>query len=71
MGVIEYRRRIPSLVIRRKKRWLELHDVESPVFIGTIPERRVDDPVFVKIWGFTDEVIRGRTKPPEGDAGEG
>ncbi len=70
MGKAEYSRRIPATISRRKSEWLRLHDVESPTFIGTIPEERVDDPVFIKIWGFTDEVIKGNAKPLEDIAGQ-
>jgi phosphohistidine swiveling domain-containing protein len=62
MGATEHSRRIPSLIAQRKQTWLDLHKVDPPTFIGTIPEGRVDDPVFIKIWGFTNEVIKGEAK---------
>ncbi len=70
IGASEFSRRIPALIKTRKQTWLDLHDVESPTFIGTIPEGRVDDPVFIKIWGFTNEVIKGQAKPEEDIAGQ-
>jgi phosphohistidine swiveling domain-containing protein len=70
MGVSEHSRRVPSLIKKRKQTWLDLHKVDPPTFIGTIPEGRVDDPVFIKIWGFTNEVIKGEAKPEEDIAGQ-
>ena len=70
MGASEHSRRIPSLIAKRKQTWLDLHKVDPPTFIGTIPEGRVDDPVFIKIWGFTNEVIKGEAKPEEDIAGQ-
>lgn len=63
VGAADCGRRIPSLVSERKKHWEELKAVKSPNFIGTIPEGRVDDPIFIKIWGYTNEVIKGQAKP--------
>ncbi len=70
MGIAEAARRIPGLVKTRKQEWQALHDVSPPTFIGTIPEGRVDDPVFIKIWGFTNEVIKGEAAPAEDVAGQ-
>ena len=69
IGVQDHGLRIPSLVSARKQVWQELHEVKNPPFIGTIPEGRVDDPVFIKIWGMTDEVIRGNAKTKDKVAG--
>lgn len=65
IGVQSHAWRIPSLVRNRKQVWQELHEVKSPTVIGTVPEGRVDDPVFIKIWGMTDEVIRGSANAKE------
>jgi pyruvate, water dikinase len=65
VGIAEHSRRLPPLIARRKRRWQDLHELDPPTFIGTIPDERVDDPVFIKIWGFTDDVIRGRAHPHE------
>ena len=70
MGATEHSRRIPSLIAKRKQTWLDLHKVDPPTFIGTIPEGRVDDPVFIKIWGFTNEVIKGEAKSEEDIEGQ-
>ena len=70
MGKAEYTRRIPPQIKRRKEDWRKLHNIDSPTFIGTIPEGRVDDPVFIKIWGFTNEVIHGEAKPLQDIAGQ-
>lgn len=59
IGIQEYSASVPNLVSERKKVWKDLQEVKSPTIIGAIPEGRVDDPVFIKIWGMTDEVIRG------------
>lgn len=59
IGVQEHLASVRNMVKGRKKVWQELHEVKAPPFIGTIPEGRVDDPVFIKIWGMTDEVIKG------------
>lgn len=59
IGIQEYGVSAPNMVAERKKVWQDLHEVKAPPFIGTIPEGRMDDPVFIKIWGMTDEVIRG------------
>ncbi|KUO76982.1 MAG: hypothetical protein APF81_23750 [Desulfosporosinus sp. BRH_c37] len=69
LGVQEHGLRIPSMVQSRKQAWQDLHEVKNPPFIGTIPEGRVDDPVFIKIWGMTDEVIRGNTNTKDRVAG--
>lgn len=70
MGVSEHSRRVPGLIARRKQTWQDLHDIDPPTFIGTIPQERVDDPVFIKIWGFTDDVIKGKAKPEVEIAGQ-
>lgn len=59
IGIQMHGERIPTLIEERKKVWKELSEVKAPHIIGTVPEGRVDDPVFIKIWGMTDEVIRG------------
>ncbi len=69
LGIQEHGLRIPSMVKSRKQVWQDLHEVKNPPFIGTIPEGRVDDPVFIKIWGMTDEVIRGNAKTEDRIAG--
>ncbi|MDA8211062.1 MAG: PEP-utilizing enzyme [Clostridia bacterium] len=65
IGALDCKLRIPKMVARRKQVWQELHDVKSPAFIGTIPDVEVNDPIFIKIWGYTDDVIKGRAKPQE------
>jgi pyruvate, water dikinase len=65
VGVAEHGRRLPPMIARRKRTWQEFHEVDPPAFIGAIPQEPVDDPVFTKIWGFTDDVIRGRAHPEE------
>ena len=69
IGIQEYSLSTQNLVSERKKVWKDLHEVKSPPFIGSIPEGRVDDPVFIKIWGMTDEVIRGNTLTKDRVAG--
>ncbi len=64
-GVHYHALRVPSMVKRRKQVWQELHEVSSPPFIGTVPEGKLEDPVFIKIWGMTDDVIRGQAKSKE------
>jgi len=59
IGVQEHLASVRHMVYGRKEVWKDLHKVKAPPFIGTIPEERVDDPVFIKIWGMTDEVIKG------------
>lgn len=59
IGLQSHGVRIPSLIKERKKAWNDLREVKAPPIIGNVPEGRVDDPVFIKIWGMTDEVIRG------------
>lgn len=63
VGIEMNRERVRHMIYRRKEVWQKLHEIKSPAFIGTVPERRIDDPVFIKIWGMTDEVIRGNAKP--------
>lgn len=59
IGVQEHLASVKNMTDARKQLWKDLHEVKAPPFIGTIPEERVDDPVFIKIWGMTDEVIKG------------
>ncbi|HBW37567.1 PEP-utilizing enzyme [Desulfosporosinus sp. BICA1-9] len=63
IGIEEHHTRVHSMVYRRKDVWTKLHKVKVNPFIGTVPEGKIDDPVFIKIWGMTDEVIRGQAKP--------
>lgn len=63
IALAEHQPRVKSMVERRKTVWQALHDVKVPTIIGTVPEGRVDDPVFIKIWGMTNEVIRGQAVP--------
>ena len=37
----------------------EICKVTLPVFIGSIPEKPVLDPLMIKVWGFTSEVVTG------------
>lgn len=53
-GKLCYRR----MVEERKETWHRLHEVQPPPFIGTVPETEIEDPVFIKVWGYTDEVVR-------------
>lgn len=69
--IAEEQLRFLSLVKERKELWQRLHDVESPVFIGTLPKERIEDPVLIKTFGLTDEAIRGIVKPPEAGLVEG
>ncbi len=69
IGVQAHAWRVPGMVRARKQKWEELRDVKAPTVIGTVPEGRVDDPVFIKIWGMTDEVIRGSANAKENVAG--
>ena len=69
IGVQDHSLRITNTVYTRKQTWQDLHEVKSPSIIGTIPEERVDDPVFIKIWGMTDEVIRGNANTKDRVAG--
>lgn len=62
IGAQMHRWRMAGLVAERRAEWLRLHQVDSEVFVGSVPADRVDDPVFVKIWGLTDDVIRGRAR---------
>lgn len=63
IGIMDHCDRVRNMVTRRKSVWQELQKVKVPAIIGTVPEGRIDDPVFIKIWGMTDEVIRGQAKP--------
>lgn len=65
IGVLGGKMRLPNMVAHRKKVWQELHDVKTPPFIGTIPDIEINDPIFIKIWGYTDDVIKGRVKPQQ------
>ncbi len=69
IGVQDYGPKITNMVYSRKKVWQDLHQVDAPPFIGTIPKQRVDDPVFIKIWGMTDEVIKGTANTKDRVAG--
>ncbi|SHI17720.1 PEP-utilizing enzyme [Desulfosporosinus lacus] len=69
LGVQEHGLRIPAMVQNRKQVWQDLHEVKNPAFIGTIPVGRVDDPLLIKIWGLTDEVIRGNANTKDRVAG--
>ncbi|MDT3700150.1 MAG: PEP-utilizing enzyme [Thermincola sp.] len=69
IGLQSHGVRIPSLIKERKKAWNDLREVKAPPIIGTVPEGRVDDPVFIKIWGMTDEVIRGNAVTKDKVAG--
>lgn len=69
IGIQNHSVPIANMVNERKKVWLELKEVKALPFIGTIPEGRVDDPVFIKIWGMTDEVIRGNAATKDKIAG--
>ena len=69
IGIQDHSLSIPNMVYERKQVFQDLHEVKSPPFIGTIPEGRVDDPVFIKIWGMTDEVIRGNAASKDKVAG--
>ncbi len=63
IAIAQHQPRVKSMVERRKAVWQALHSVKAPTIIGTVPEGRVDDPVFIKIWGMTNEVIRGQAVP--------
>lgn len=69
IGIQDNKIGIQNMVDERKKVWKDLHEVKAPPFIGTVPEERVDDPVFIKIWGMTDEVIRGNAVTKDRVAG--
>lgn len=66
LGVQEGKLRYTQMVADRKRIWQRLHEVQPPPFIGSVPETRLEDPVFIKIWGHTDEVIRGKVRPRAG-----
>jgi len=48
---------IPETVAERKQRWQELHNVHPPRMLGTPPSNEIRDPLFTKVWGFTQETI--------------
>ena len=56
---------LPLMIRDRKQVWKELHKVVPSRFIGTIPEIEIEDPLYIKFWGVTDDVIHGRIKAPE------
>ena len=69
IGINYFGPKITNMVYDRKQVWQDLHEVDPPPFIGTVPEHRIEDPVFIKIWGMTDEVIRGNARDKEHVAG--
>lgn len=72
IGLQFYGNRIRYMIYDRKKFWQDLHEVKNAAFIGTIPEAAGVDPVYLKIWGMTDEVIRGNiNKEHKGERFEG
>jgi pyruvate,water dikinase len=72
IGLQFYGPRISYMIYDRKKFWEELREVNNAPFIGTIPESAGVDPVYLKIWGMTDEVIRGSiNNEHKGDRFEG
>lgn len=64
--------RINYMIYERKQQWEEYRKITNEPFIGTIPEEAGVDPVYLKIWGMTDEVIRGSiNKEHRGERFEG
>ena len=62
---IEGRQYVPPMIRERKQVWKDLHKVVPSRFVGTIPPIKIEDPLFIKFWGITDDVIHGRVKAPE------
>lgn len=69
VGIQYFGPKVTNTVYNRKQVWQDLHEVEAPPFIGTIPEHKIEDPVFIKVFGLTDEVIRGSARNTEQVAG--
>ena len=73
IGLQFYGPRINYMIYDRKKFWVDMREVKNAPFIGTVPESSGVDPVYLKVWGLTEEVIRGgvNRKDHEGDRFEG
>jgi pyruvate,water dikinase len=57
---------LPPLVRERKQAWKDLHGAKCPRFLGTIPPGvKFEDPLLIKFWGITDEVVHGTIEAPK------
>jgi phosphohistidine swiveling domain-containing protein len=59
VAVLTYKTHCPPVVSERKDIFTEVCKATPPVFIGSIPEKPVLDPLMIKVWGFTPDVVTG------------
>lgn len=62
VGILFHKGRVRTMVERRRISFDKMSKVSPPAIVGTLPDGKIDDPIFTKIWGLTDEVIRATKK---------
>ncbi len=56
-GIFYWRLDAPPIIEDRKFTWKKLHEVETPLFMGNVPDT-IEDPILIKIMGITTDVLR-------------